>query len=301
VQAVRVNDPDAATGALSPHAPSGRRHWENAMNALRTCAALVAVVCLLAACEKRAAESGYAGIGRAPAKPEAAASAAGGERQRAMLAYEHTVEIRLPADRIVPRLRAARAACDTSKFGECVVLDVGEQGGDFPSGSLTVRIEPRGVEPMIALAGAGAELGSRSTHAEDLAVVVRDNDLAQARLRKERERLEAFAQRQDLAVADMIALSKQLADTQAQLEAAEQEGAQHRRRIDTQLLTLNFEPPSGESGRGEIGQAVRDFGATLSSGAAFTIRALAFLIPVALLLIVLVWAIRRARLRRNKT
>ena len=138
----------------------------------------------------------------------------------------------LEAAAIPPRLQAVRTACEGGRFGACVVLSVQQSGGDRPSAMLGMRIVPAGVEPMITLASAGATLGSRSTRAEDLAVVVRDNRTAQDRLRKELARLQEFQQRRDLAVADMIALSKPLAETEAQLQAAEQEGAQHRRRIE---------------------------------------------------------------------
>ena len=87
-----------------------------------------------------------------------------------------------------------------------------------------------------------------------------DNTLMQDRLRKELARLQEFQQRRDLAVADMIALSQRMAEAEAQLQAAEQQGAQHRRRIDTQLLTLHFQPPGSEEGRNEVVQALRDFG-----------------------------------------
>ena len=109
--------------------------------------------------------------------------------------------------------------------------------------------------------------------------------------------MQEFQQRRDLAVADMIALSQRMAEAEAQLQAAEQEGAQHRRRIDTQLLTLHFQPPGGQEGRNEIGQAVRDFGKILSMGTAWTIRAAAFLIPLLLVLAVLVAGVRRWRRR----
>ena len=151
---------------------------------------------------------------------------------------------------------------------------------------------------MIALASDGARLGSRSTHAEDLAVVVRDNSLVQDRLRKELARLQEFQQRPDLAVADMITLSQRMAEAEAQLQAAEQEGAQHRRRIDTQLLSLNFQPTGGEEGRNEVVQAFRDFGKILSMGTAWMIRAAAFLIPLLLVLVVLAAGMRRWNKRK---
>lgn len=254
----------------------------------------------LSACQRSSDQAlSYAAPAVGKMAPEAAPAAdadhgSGG----AMLAYEHSAGIRLPVAEIAPRQRAVQDACIAGKFGECVVLNVHQQGGDYPSASMTVRIVPEGVEPMIALAGEGAELGERSTRAEDLAVVVRDNELTRDRLRRELERLQEFQQRRDLAVADMIALSERMATAQAQLEWAEREGAQHRRRIDTQLLTLDFRPPGGQASRNEIAQALRDFGATLSMGTAWTIRAAAFVIPLAALLAILVLVVRRWRRRR---
>lgn len=218
----------------------------------------------------------------------------------AMLAYEHDVDILLEEKAISARLKASQQACASGKFGDCSVLAVSQQGGDHPRASLTVRIAPAGVEPFIAQAAQGAEVGSRDTRAEDLAQAVGDNTLQQDRLARERSRLLEFQQRRDLAVADMIALSQQLAQVEAQLQAAQQEGAQHRRRIDTQRVTLRFVPPGGESGRGEIHQALRDFTTILATGTAWTIRAVAFLIPVAVLLWGLVALLRRWRRRKSR-
>jgi hypothetical protein len=230
------------------------------------------------------------------AAPEAANGEAG---LRSFLAYEHTVGVRVAAADIESKLKATQAACNDGRFGECVVLSVRQQGGDHPSASLGVRIVPAGVEPMIALASEGADIGQRMTRAEDLAVAVRDNELALARLRNERERLQEFQSRRDLAVADMIALSRQLAEVESQLQAAEQQGAQHRRRIDTQLLTLDFQPTSTQSGRNEIVVALRESGGILAAGVAWTIRAFAFLLPLLVLAGAFVFWFRRRRRRRG--
>lgn len=227
-------------------------------------------------------------------------SLAGDAAGRAMLAYEHQVDIRIAAKEIPARQAQVQEACGQARFGQCVVLGLRQRGGEFPSAGITLRIAPDGVEPMIALAGAGAELGSRSTHAEDLAVVVRDNAASQDRLRRELQQLEAFQQRSDLSVADMIALAERVASTQAQLEAAEREAAQHQRRIDTGLLHIEFSPPAAQAGRGEVAQAVREFGATLATGTAWTIRALAFLLPVGAALAVVVALCRRLLRRRAR-
>lgn len=262
---------------------------------------LVGLLVSLAACSKGtpSATMAEAGAAAAPMRAQATADAVAAE-PAAQLAYEHDARIELDADLIAARLQALREACAGRRFGDCVILNVQQEGGERPSASLGMRLAPAGVEPMIALAGAGARLGSRSTRAEDLAVVVRDNAQAQDRLRKELARLQEFQQRRDLAVADMIALSQRMAEAEAQLQSAEQEGAQHRRRIDTQLLTLHFQPPGSEAGRNEVVQALRDFGGILSLGTAWLIRASAFLIPLVLVIALLVAGVRRWRAPRNR-
>jgi hypothetical protein len=215
--------------------------------------------------------------------------------QGAFLAYEHDIAIELAAADIPARMQAVQDSCQSGKFGDCAVLDVRQSAGDSPSASLTVRIAPQGVEPIIRQAAQGAEIGSRNTHAEDLAQVVADNDLQQLRLQKEHARLLEFQQRSDLAVADLLAISKQLSEIEAGLETAQREGAQHRRRIDTQRVTLDFHPPGGQRGRSEIAQAFADFGSILSVSIAWMIRAFAGLLPLlaVLSLVIFVWRRRR--------
>lgn len=221
------------------------------------------------------------------------------ERPGSMLAYEHRINVVLPEDAIIGRLRATQAACTGARFGRCEVLTVDQSGGDAPRATLTVRIVPAGVEPMIALAGEGGRIGARNTRAEDLAQAVNDNARQRARLQKELALLQEFQQRKDLAVADMVALSQRISDTESQLESAEQEGAQQQRRITTQLLTIGFGPTGSDSGLGEIGSAVRDSGELFAQGVAWMIRAVAFLLPLALGLFVLVAIVRRLRRRKS--
>lgn len=275
---------------------SGPRTMVRGAFAIVLASALVAV----AACgaDRPSASSDLAsGVAEmAPAQAGAMGKSAG----EAFLAYEHDVSVSLAAESIEARLAATREACTSSRFGACVVLDVHQQGGDHASASIGMRIEPAGVEPMIGLASEGAELGTRSTRAEDLAVVVRDNAQARERLAKELARLHEFQARRDLAVADMIALSERLAATEAQLEAVERDAAQHQRRIRTQRLTVRFSATRGQEAQGEITRALRDFGGILATGTAWTIRATAFLLPVLLVVLVLVAILRRWRRRRQR-
>lgn len=258
--------------------------------AARAWAIVVSCVLLLplTACSKKT------GAGSSP-EPAQARMATNPAPQSAFLAYEHEVQIEIRADEMAPRLQALQADCQQAKFGACTVLGVSQSGGDYPRASLKVRIAPAGVEPMIRSAGEGAKIGSRSTHAEDLAEVVADNRLQRSRLQKEHARLTEFQRRKDISVSDMIALSRQLSEIEAQAEGAERAGAQQQRRIDTQLLTVELATPGGQQGRNEIAQSVRDFGAILATSIAWLIRATAALLPMAALLALLVFVWRRWR------
>lgn len=250
---------------------------------------LVLLACLLmAACgnDRHAAAGGAAMAAAQPAQDQA-------------LAYEHEVSVVLEADVLQPRLAQVQAACQEARFGPCEVLAVSHHGGDWPSARLVARIAPQGVEPLIAQAGEGGELGSRVTRAEDLAHAVADNARTRDRLQREQARLQEFGQRPDLAVADMIALSRQASEVEVALEAAAQEQAQQQRRIQTHLVSIDFTAAGRDGGAGEIRQALRDFAGILAAGTAWTIRAVAFLIPVAAVVAVLVLGWRWFRRRRR--
>ena len=224
------------------------------------------------------------------AKP---AKAATHEGEASMLAYEHEVEVRIDADRIEPTLDAVRSACESKRFGACQILSAESRGGRNAYGSLRMRAEPRAIEPLISSGGKGGEIVARNTTAEDLAVAVRDNTLLRDRLRKQHARLLEFQDRKDLKVDDVIALSDQLSRVEAELEAAERDAASHRRRLETQLLTIQFSPLATQEGRSEVAEAFSDTGRVMATSTAVVVRVIAALIPVLIALVVGIWLLRR--------
>ena len=113
---------------------------------------------------------------------------------------------------------------------------------------------------------------------------MRDNALQRSRLEKEHARLLQFEDRPNLAITDMLTLSKQLAEIEALLDGTQREAAQQQHRIDTNLLTMEFQPTGTEAGRSDIGQALRDSGQIVASTTAGLIRTIAFLMPLLILL-----------------
>lgn len=244
----------------------------------------------LAGCSKhQSAADGAAGGAGAVASPDGAS-----------LAYEHDIDIQLDAAQIGARVKAIADACQAARFGDCAVLQVGQQGGEYPTGSIRVRIAPKGVEPIIGLAGQGGEVASRNTHAEDLAQQVADTALTKARLQKEHERLLAYQDNKDVKMADLLVITQRLSEIEAGVEQASKEAAQQRRRIDTQLVTMQFHTPSGQRSRSEIGEALRESGTILTTSVAFLIRAVAALLPVALIAWLFGWIGLRLWRRRQR-
>lgn len=299
---------DAADrGAVAPRAVAAHARRAAGGDAMRTVAAhggtpagamtrrlrvlLLGVVALVAGC-------GDPGYDRLGATAGGAAQAEAGDD--ATLAYEHTVGVQLDRAAIVPRLQAIQSACREARFGACTLIEAQQSAGDRPYARAVLRLVPDGIEPMIALAGEGGDAGERSTRTEDLAVAMRDTATEQDRLARELQRLQAFEARGDLSVADMIALSERVAAVEAQAETARRERAQQRRRVDTQLLTIDLRARDGEQGRGEIVRALGEVGATLAMGTAWTIRAAAFLLPLGLVLLAVAFGLRAWWRRRRR-
>lgn len=255
--------------------------------------AMPVLLLALAACAKngeRAQEAGAAAADAAITSPEGA-----------FLAYEHDVQVQLEAAQIAPRIQQVAQACQSSKFGDCAVLQVDQRSGEQPSGEVKVRIAPKGTEPLIAMAGEGGTLQSRNTRAEDLAREVSDTALTKARLEKEHARLLSYQDRKDLKIEDLMTITTRLSEIEAGVEQANKDAAQQRRRIDTQLVTIHFDTTSGQRSRSEIGEALSESGSILSTSIAFLIRAAAALLPVAVLALIAAWGVRAWwRRRRHK-
>ncbi|UHQ18184.1 DUF4349 domain-containing protein [Lysobacter sp. KIS68-7] len=248
---------------------------------------------LLVACDReRAASAPAAAVADVmePGPPKPA------DAPRRTLAYEHTVTIKLAEADIPRRIDAMQQACFSQSVGACEVLDVQQRGGDHPSGSITVRVVPKGVDLLIRQAGQGGDVAERTTRAEDLAEAVADNALRRSRLEKEHARLLEFQDKPNVKLEDMLKLSERLADVEAQLDVANQQSAQQQRRIQTQLLTLQFQPPGVQAGGSEIGNALRDSTQIAATTMAGLIRVLAALVPMGLIAGV-AWALWRMKRR----
>ncbi|WP_111981736.1 DUF4349 domain-containing protein [Dyella jiangningensis] len=235
-------------------------------------------------------------------KQEVAPATLTGEAAKAgaKLAYEHAVGIELPKAQIDARVGAVREACETQRFGACNVLRITQ--GEWRS-SLVVRATPGAVEPLVGMAGQGGKFVSRETHAEDLADAVNDNQRKQAQLDAYARRLDELASRRDLAVADLMALSHEQAQVQQQRESLQGEAAMQQRRLDTNLLELDFHDADAGSRGHRLSASLSGLLDQLIEGVGDALSAVAYGLPFLLLALPLAlawrWAWRRIVRRRN--
>jgi len=174
----------------------------------------------------------------------AGAKASGG----AMLAYTHSVSIRMNADAIGARVSAVRDACTGGKFGACNLIDVRQRDG---MGHLEVRIVPEGVQGMIDLAAQGGRVTEHETQAEDIGPAVEQTQRDRAQLEQYTHRLDELAARKDLPASDLIALAHEQAEVAVKRQALDDTAAGQQRRLDTNLLTLGFSDSSRASYGGD--------------------------------------------------
>lgn len=198
------------------------------------------------------------------------------------LAYEHNISIEMDKELLPTRLREVEAACNADRASGCTVLDVSLQSQqDLPSGNIRMRLAPAGVEPLITLASKDADVTGRNTRAEDLAEPVADTDRQLALMTLHRDRLTEFMKSKEIKIEQLITVSKELATVQAQIDSLSTQRANLRRRIDTDLLTINLSLPRRAyvSDPTPVTDALRYFGNDFRQAVGMVIRFLAVILP----------------------
>lgn len=212
-------------------------------------------------------------------KQEVAAPPVAGETAKvgAKLAYEHHLRIALPEVQIAPRMAAVREACESARFGACNVLRI-EQSEH--NATLSVRLVPSGIKPLSGMASQDGKLIWRQTRAEDLADAMNDNEQKRKQLDAYATQMDQLAQRKDLTASDLIALGHERAQIQVDRENLQNGAAQQQRRVDTNLLQLDF---TDEARGHHLDISFSDWTDQLYDGLGEVLSMLAYGIPLLLL------------------
>jgi hypothetical protein len=257
---------------------------------------LIALIASLSACDRKneayglTARDELSGRMFKRAEPTSVAAFAPAAPQHAQdtLAYEHNVTIEIAKERITARSEEIQKACRSDASLACALLDVSTNSDErFPSATLRMRLAPSGVDSLTTVASKDAKVTMRNTHAEDLAEPVADTERQLSLLTTHRARLDELMKGKNLTVDQLITVSRELATVQTQIEQFSTTRANLRRRIDTDLLTINLTVPPRDISAAQtpVSDAFRSFGIEMKQAFAQVITFIAILLPWLLVLI----------------
>lgn len=260
-----------------------------------------------------AEESGYGGTDAMASDGDTAPDPAVDPAQPAgmLLAYSYHVGLELPLRNVEAVRDRHEAACRAAGPQTCLVLggSISGDGETYMYADLAIRAAPDWLaEFRDGLAGdaedAGGRIADSSVSAEDLTRSIVDTD---ARLQAQetlRDRLLVLLERPTDEVDDLLAVERELARVQGQIDSARSQLAVMRARVDMSRLDLNYRaaPRAVSAGAFQpVSRALTDFLSTLASSLAVVITIIAAAIPFVLILIpliILVWRWFRRRRKR---
>lgn len=279
--------------------------------------AAVPVLALLAGCSDTRRELRQGREAADAAAPAPFVSAAR-EGSTVKLAYRHDLTVGLAPDRVAPHFAAARDRC-LAEAATCTLLNSSIRDGAGtrpPQARIEVRLPHAAVAAYVAFvtaplpgeAAGDVALIEQATRAEDLTASIADTGRRLAQLNDYRTRLTALAEKPDNRAEDLIKIAGELAQVQSQIEEAEGTRRTLGERVDTEIVTVTFRASQARAGAFAPVQEVWArsgpiLGESAASALRFTVASLPWLpiVLLALLLLRLVWRIRRKRAQPART
>lgn len=239
---------------------------------LRTLSILLLTALLTTGCAQKAENAPATGAAGAPA-------AASDEAVKQAIAYEHSLTLDAPADKVATLFKTVETLCQQATAEQCVMLDSRLEGSDRPSGRVKVRAKREGIRQIMERLGSEGNIIEQSVTGEDLAAPISDTDKRLAILNGYRARLEALGARTGADLESLMRLNRELAQVQEQIESLTGENANLQRRVATETLTVTIYSVDRTSFWRPIGDALDEFGTNLSEGIATLIIVIAALLP----------------------
>lgn len=234
------------------------------------------------------------------AAPAAALLSTAGDGTARQMAYEHSLSLDAPEERIAAIHESAQAACSAAADEGCVVLESRLTTGQHAFASIKFRARPKGIRKLIAAVSGQGQIINQSTTAEDLAAPLEDSAKKLAMLQDYRSKLEALRGRAAADIDALIKVNRELAQVQSDIESTTGKQAHLVQRVETETLTLNVSSRQSKSFWKDISNSLARFASDLSTGIASVITGLAYLLPWGVTLMAFVWAGRALWLRRKR-
>ena len=226
-----------------------------------------------------------------------------------LLAYRYDYALRLPPAALADVYETHLETCRTAGPETCRILSaqIANPDGDQPSARLELRAAPDWISQLRDrlhddAQTAGGSIVNAQTFVEDLTARIIDTE---ARVRARitlRDRLQGLLENQDGALEDLLAVERELADVQEELDAARSLLEVLRRRVEMSTLTLSYQPARSvmtPSAFSPISEAISDMGRVFSEALGTLILFLAAALPWVVIGAPLVWLLARWLRRRT--
>lgn len=217
------------------------------------------------------------------------------------IAYTYSLQFRAPPGRIARALDAHVALCDEIGAGRCRIVSLSRSGeeGEFMSANLQLQVasdEARAfADRMEAVAAeSGGRTIGRGQQAEDLGRQIVDVEARIAAKQQLADRLRALMDRPGARVGELVEAERAFAEAQADLDSARSQLELMRRQISMSRIDAGYQSsaPQGSGAFAPVRSAVARAGQMLGASVGAAITFIVLVLPWALLLGLLVWAIR---------
>ena len=250
-----------------------------------------------------------AGQQQAPTTPPGQPSQPTGPSPVLYLAYSYGVGLEIPSQRLSGVMDRHVQACQTAGPRLCQLIGSNRTGDpeSYMQGFVSFRGEPNWLRTfMSGLEAEADEAGGRITaqtvNSEDLTRQIVDTEARLRALSSLRDRLQELLRSRPGRLADLLEVERELARVQGELDATQSNLAVMRTRVAMSELTLNYQSaprPVGSDTFEPLRNALAGFLGIIVAGIAAIITIIAALIPVALVVVPLVWLALRWRKRRG--
>ena len=223
---------------------------------------------------------------------------------QSFLAYRYNYGFQLPAKSVAATSKAHADMCLKAGPSKCQVLNssTSSQNEDYVSANLSLRAAPDWLESFKAelqssVEAAKGKMTNSSVSAEDLTRQILDTD---ARLKAQttlRDRLQSLLATRNAELKDLLALERELARVQGQIESATTTLNVLRKRVSMSVVDINYQSQSvavSQSALSPIGRALKNFIGQFAYGLSNVIQFFAGILPWLIFVILPgLWILRR--------
>ncbi len=228
-----------------------------------------------------------------------------------MLAYRFSFSFSIPAKNLSDVAQRAVQSCQDAGLDRCQIVhsSLNQYDQDQISASLSLRVDPKWFENYRqSLAQdskqAGGKMTSSNVSAEDLSIAISDADARLSSLQTLRTRLQNLLETKGSTVKDLMAVERELARVQGQIESSTARLRILRTRVSMSVVDIEYQSKPVAASRSAfrpIAEALTNFTHIFARALGGLIECIAFVLPWLFIGLPILWVVRRFWRRRRTT